>query len=166
MKIFIILVLWRLAEIHLYRLVLFIIMLLVTSHYCALNFVTVLLVVATLCIPTWQRVLLLTTCGYLSSVFIARRIFVMHFIQRYLPWEPFDCNATELGINKTESIFAWFGFEKEDALSGDLIGIIVTLSLIGLQFSILYRQKHRRRRFGMGEPGAGISKLLFFLMKK
>ncbi|KAI6176379.1 Piezo-type mechanosensitive ion channel component [Aphelenchoides bicaudatus] len=149
-------VLWRLAEIHLHRFVLFVIMLLVTSHYCALNFVAVFLVVIALCIPSFNRLILLITCGYLSMVFVARRVFVMHFIQRFLPIGPTDCNSTDLGINTTETIVEWIGFRENETLSGDLIGIIITLSLIGIQFAIQYRQKHRRRRYGIQEPPEGV----------
>lgn len=114
-------VLWRIAEIHLHRFVFFVVMLLVTSHYCALNFVAVLLVVAALCIPSCNRLILLITCSYLAFVFVARRLFVMHFVQRFLPIGPTDCNATDLGINKTNTIPEWIGFKENDTLSGDLI---------------------------------------------
>jgi hypothetical protein len=80
----------------------------------------------------------------------------MHFIQRYFPLSPSECNATHIGLNKTDTIFEWIGFKNDTTLSGDLIGIICTLSLIGLQFAIQYRQRHRRIRYGLEEPAQGI----------
>lgn len=149
-------VLWRVAELHLHRFVFFVLILLAISHYCAIYFFAVVLVVIALCIPSMNRLILLITCGYLSSVFVARRMYVMHFVEHLIPHSPPECNATELGINKTETIFEWMGFKDEIALNGDLIGIIATLSLIGLHFAIQYRQIHRRRRYGLPEPAPGI----------
>lgn len=120
-------VLWRIAELHIHRLVLFLIMVVATTHYCALNFIAVLLVVAALFIPSFNRLIMLITCGYLSFVFVARRIFVMHFIEGLIPSNASHCDPSELGINKTESIFEWIGFDDEKGLGGDLIVILVFL---------------------------------------
>ncbi|KAI6200835.1 Piezo-type mechanosensitive ion channel component [Aphelenchoides besseyi] len=149
-------VLWRIAEIHLFRLTLYVIMDLTTSHYCAMNFLVVILVVVALCFPACNRVISLVICGYLSTLFICRRIFVMHFIKHLPPISPPECNFTMLNTTRSETLLEWIGFKDDVTLSGDLSGLIVALTLVALQYAVQYRQRHRRLRLGLPEPPEGI----------
>uniref|UniRef100_A0A915E435 Uncharacterized protein n=1 Tax=Ditylenchus dipsaci TaxID=166011 RepID=A0A915E435_9BILA len=158
-------VLWRLAEVHGYRLILFVLVLVAVSHFCALNFVIIVFVALAACLPSLSRMISLLLCLYMSTVFIARRIYQLHLTQNSGITEEgsinriLDGGSCEQSKNDTLPEFQcaskWIGFEETNDLQSDLKGLVLVIVLIGLQLCVRYRQKHRRTMLGVPEPAPG-----------
>jgi hypothetical protein len=79
-----------------------------TYHYCAFNFVSILLVVFALCLPNQKRLFSLAIGGYFLLVFAAQ-IFGTFFGGRF--WsEENACEITNVDERKRrETLFDWIG---------------------------------------------------------
>jgi hypothetical protein len=67
--------LWRYAEVHLYKFTLFVLLLICLSHFCLLNFFPIIFISAALCLTSILPLVTFTLCGYLALVFIGRSVY-------------------------------------------------------------------------------------------
>src|SRR5687768_3675105 len=74
--------LWRFVEVHGYRFILFVLVLVAIKHYCALNFLIIVLVSLAVCLPPFTALISLLLVVYMSLIFISRRVYQLHFSHR------------------------------------------------------------------------------------
>ncbi|KAI6204017.1 Piezo-type mechanosensitive ion channel component 2 [Aphelenchoides besseyi] len=145
LKLFVLLtieILWRIAELHFFRLVLFIFMVIATSHYCAAHMVVIISVIFTLLFPSFNLYLTTTTGIYLFGLFVFR-IVVSYAKIEFL--KEYKCEAEKLHLNETETFNEWIGVPREKRLLYELnlTCLLAAWFLIVLQWVIFIRQKRR-----------------------
>ncbi|KAI6179788.1 Piezo-type mechanosensitive ion channel component 2 [Aphelenchoides besseyi] len=152
---FIIEVLWRIAELHFFRLILFVFMVIATSHFCAAHMVVIVFVILTLLLPSINLFMTTLTGVYLFAFFIFRTVVFSKEI-KFMKDE--SCNESDFGFSETESFNKWIGLpEDENSLYlPDLPWLITALLLITLQWVVYIRQKRRRAQLQLDEPPPGI----------
>ncbi|KAI6204153.1 Piezo-type mechanosensitive ion channel component 2 [Aphelenchoides besseyi] len=140
---FVIEVLWRIAELHFFRLILFVFMIIATSHYCAAHMVVIIFVILTLLLPSISLFMTTLTGAYLFTFFIFRTV-VFSKEMKFMNDE--NCNVSAFGFNGTEAFNKWIGLpEDEDSLY-----------LPDLPWVVYIRQKRRRAQLQLDEPPSGI----------
>ncbi|KAI1733341.1 piezo-type mechanosensitive ion channel component [Ditylenchus destructor] len=157
-------VLWRLAEVHGYRFILFIMVMVAVEHFCVLNFVIIVFVSLAACLTSLTGTISLLMCVYMSTTFIARRVYELHLSQNFdaVVVESNDtgaindCSNGTIPCHQFKSVTTWLGFSDAADLRSDLQGLVLVIVLIGLQLCVRYRQKHRRAMLGIPEPQPGI----------
>ncbi|KAI6208737.1 Piezo-type mechanosensitive ion channel component 2 [Aphelenchoides besseyi] len=158
LKLFVLLtieILWRIAELHFFRLILFVFMVIATSHFCAAHMLVIISVIFTLLFPSLKLYLTTTTGVYLFALFVFR-IVVYYAKIEFL--EEYTCEAEKLRLNKTETFNQWIGVPtKEKSLyEVNLTCLLAAWFLIALQWVIYIRQKRRRAQLQLDEPPPGI----------
>uniref|UniRef100_A0A914C7C0 Piezo-type mechanosensitive ion channel component n=1 Tax=Acrobeloides nanus TaxID=290746 RepID=A0A914C7C0_9BILA len=156
-------ILWRFAEVHFYKLILLILMVIAVHHVCAINFVLVLFVILTICLQNVTGLISFLLTIYLSVDVVARFVYQLNFMKNITseheitPKE--DCSE-DLGLqNNTQpqSFTQWIGFnEFYSNVDNDILGLISVMVLIAIYWTIRYRQSHIRKLFGKSEPPSGI----------
>ncbi|KAI6175043.1 hypothetical protein M3Y97_00988200 [Aphelenchoides bicaudatus] len=102
---------WRLAELHIHRLILFFIVLMSTYHFCAINFVSILIVIVTLYFPSQKRLASFAISAYMTTLFFVQ-FFAIIFKSRLDGWEPGTCNFTKPDKKKSkETLMDWIGLD-------------------------------------------------------
>ena len=72
-------ILWRLAEVHLPKLVLLILIITASKHICVLNFVLVLFVSLAVCLPAIAGLISLLLTVYLTLSTVTRVVYLVCF---------------------------------------------------------------------------------------
>uniref|UniRef100_A0A914XDQ8 Piezo domain-containing protein n=1 Tax=Plectus sambesii TaxID=2011161 RepID=A0A914XDQ8_9BILA len=151
-------VLWRLAEIHIGKLIALVLIIIAVDQVCAINFVLVVLVSLALAIPALHWLVCLFGTAYLALISLARMVYQMHFLanatERAASSLTKDCDF----LNGTEptSVNVWFGLHHSSMLGSYLAGFIVALLLLAAQAVIKYRQRYVRTARGEVEPPTGV----------
>jgi len=65
---------WRFAEVHLHKFILFILLIVCIEHFCLLNLLPIILIAVSLTLTSAQSIIL-ALCGYLSFLFVIRRVY-------------------------------------------------------------------------------------------
>uniref|UniRef100_A0A1I7Z562 Piezo-type mechanosensitive ion channel component n=1 Tax=Steinernema glaseri TaxID=37863 RepID=A0A1I7Z562_9BILA len=147
-------ILWRIAEVHIRKVVLIILISVTVGQICALNFVVVVLTCVAVCIPTCSGLIGMGLCIYLMLIGTGKMIFQMHFIHQNST-EDFT-NCTNLGYNTNETLVGWLGFRKNPNVFDELGIIIAALVSLSALVFVNYRQRHARLQRGEPQPPPGI----------
>uniref|UniRef100_A0AC35FYR8 Piezo-type mechanosensitive ion channel component n=1 Tax=Panagrolaimus sp. PS1159 TaxID=55785 RepID=A0AC35FYR8_9BILA len=158
-------ILWRLAEVHLPKLVLLILIITASSHICVLNFVLVFFVSLAVCLPALSGLISLLLTVYLALSTVTRVVYLIHF-QNFNSTNLFDSDVKaedcdiRLDLNNGSALTplsSWIGFEFTDAVfEKDIIGLVIVMVVIAIQISVRYRQRHIRRLRAQEEPADGL----------
>uniref|UniRef100_A0A914QWL9 Uncharacterized protein n=1 Tax=Panagrolaimus davidi TaxID=227884 RepID=A0A914QWL9_9BILA len=117
-------ILWRLAEVHLPKLVLLILIITASSHICVLNFVLVFFVSLAVCLPALSGLISLLLTVYLALSTVTRVVYLIHF-QNFNSTNLFDSDVKaedcdirpDLNNGSTLTpLSSWIGFEFTDAV--------------------------------------------------
>lgn len=91
-------------------------MLMAVQHFCAFNFIAVVLVILAILLPSCKRTSAIIICVYLFAVLVARILFVMPFmadvVHRLNTILETNCNVSVLQANETNTLFEWIGFKS------------------------------------------------------
>ncbi|VDN17852.1 unnamed protein product [Gongylonema pulchrum] len=118
-------VLWRIAEVHMAKLVMLVVVSIAVSDICALNLAVMILISLALCLPAISSLLALLLCFFVSVFVILRMLYQMHFVvERELVVDPehLICNSSEFNF---DAIVHWFGFRKVSVI-GDYLQVSVS----------------------------------------
>uniref|UniRef100_A0A7E4ZUG3 Piezo-type mechanosensitive ion channel component n=1 Tax=Panagrellus redivivus TaxID=6233 RepID=A0A7E4ZUG3_PANRE len=149
-------VLWRFAEVHLPKLVLFILIITAASHVCVLNLVLVVFVSLAVCLPALSAAISLLLTVYLALSAVTRVVYLIHF-QNVNDTQLIDFGqdtCPEIRVNGTLVPLAeWLGFGNTDSVfEHDFVGLIIVLVTIAIRLAVYYRQKFMRKLRGLPTP--------------
>jgi hypothetical protein len=155
-------ILWRIAEVHLPKLVLLILIITASSHICVLNLVLVLFVSLAVCLPALAGLISLLLTIYLALSTVTRVVYLIHY-KNFNSTDIFDdTSACDIrpDLNNGTTITplsSWVGFEFTNAVfEKDIIGLVIVMVIIAIQLSVRYRQRHIRRLRAQEEPANGL----------
>uniref|UniRef100_A0A0N5BC05 Piezo-type mechanosensitive ion channel component n=1 Tax=Strongyloides papillosus TaxID=174720 RepID=A0A0N5BC05_STREA len=143
-------ILWRLAEVHLTKLVLFILVCYAANEISAINFVIILGVTLALWIQFHGFCVSINLSIFLGLAETAIVIYNILFIDSGPidnPFEAWDNKNCSFEIKKKKSFELWLGL-KNEMYNNQLIGIIISLISIASIYVVRYRQQIRRSYTG------------------
>ncbi|KAK0399372.1 hypothetical protein QR680_003011 [Steinernema hermaphroditum] len=147
-------VIWRLAEVHVKKVVLIILLSVAVNQVCALNFVVVVMACMAVCIPTFAGLIAMGLCVYLMVLGAAKMVFQMHFVYQNATEDYANCS--NLNYDSNVSFVGWLGFKKNPNVYDELSIIIVSLISLAALVFVSYRQRHARLRRCESQPPPGI----------
>ncbi|KAM3726353.1 Piezo-type mechanosensitive ion channel component [Dirofilaria immitis] len=148
--------LWNIAEAHVAKLVMFILVIVAVNDICALNLALIILTSISVCIPTISSTVSLLLCLFISAFITTRMVYQMHFVvEKPLPVysEELICNSSEYTLDATAY---WLGFRKVPIIGNYVGGLIIALLALALQAIVIYRQQHKRLVSGTNTPAHGL----------
>ncbi|GFO30477.1 piezo-type mechanosensitive ion channel component [Plakobranchus ocellatus] len=152
---------WRVGEIHIFKVVMFIVLITAVYEVSALTAVYVLLIAIVLPIIHLRLLLSHLAMLWTAVIILAKMIFQLRLVDTKI-WKT-DCG--DHGINTTsnqtfENDAVWFGLEKVDekgvSISEYLDLYLYVLVLIGVESIIRYHQKQYYRNPDIEKPQKGI----------
>uniref|UniRef100_A0A1I7VVR8 Piezo-type mechanosensitive ion channel component n=1 Tax=Loa loa TaxID=7209 RepID=A0A1I7VVR8_LOALO len=149
-------VLWSIAEAHVAKLVMFILVIVAVNDICALNLTLIIFTSIAVCVPAISSTLFRLLCIFISAFVTIRMIYQMHFVvEKPLPVysKELICNSSEYTLSATAY---WLGFRKAPVLGNYIGGLIVALLAITLQAIVIYHQQHKRLISGTSVPPRGL----------
>ncbi|XP_031574449.1 piezo-type mechanosensitive ion channel component 2-like [Actinia tenebrosa] len=150
--------LWRLGEIHMPKLVNFILICVVVYQVCAVNAVIIILLGISMPSRMVQRALSYCFLIWSSLVILSKMIYQLRFVQADLFQH--NCTDKSLPVPANISHFTnnalWVGFYKTDVISEDIKGYLFIVIAIVLQAVIKHHQKLYRIRRGLSDPEHGV----------
>uniref|UniRef100_A0A915AVG5 Piezo-type mechanosensitive ion channel component n=1 Tax=Parascaris univalens TaxID=6257 RepID=A0A915AVG5_PARUN len=150
-------VLWRIAEVHVTKVVLLVLIIVAINDVCELNVMIPVFISIAVCLPSISRLLSALLCIYLSLFALARMLYQMHFITEnatmYVYTDHSSCNLSGIEMVPTTE---WLGFHKVFDIGNYIAGLIVSMVVLALQAVILYRQRHARMLRGEPIPPRGV----------
>uniref|UniRef100_A0A158RCN6 Piezo-type mechanosensitive ion channel component n=1 Tax=Thelazia callipaeda TaxID=103827 RepID=A0A158RCN6_THECL len=135
---------WNIAEVHVAKFVLLILVIIVVNDVCALNLAVVILISFAIYMPSLFSALSILLCTLLSCIAILRMVYQMHFVVEVpLPVYSKDiiCNSSDYSLDATAY---WLGFRKVSNIRSCIGGLIFGLVAFALQSIVLYRQRYKR----------------------
>lgn len=149
--------LWRLAEVHIAKIVMLVLIIVAVNDICALNLVIVGYISVAVCFPAFISVLSIFLCIYLSIFALARMIYQMHFVTEDIAQQITSvedrCNISGYLLPPTTQ---WLGFRKVSYIGSEISGIVIALVALSAQVVIYYRQRHIRMLRGEAAPNRGV----------
>ncbi|OZC09943.1 hypothetical protein X798_03049 [Onchocerca flexuosa] len=148
--------LWSIAEAHVAKLVMFILVIVAINDICALNLILITLISIAVCVPAISSTLSLLLCLFISAFITIRMVYQMHFVmEKPLPIysEELICNSSEYTLDATAY---WLGFRKVPIIGNYVGGLIIALLALALQAIVIYRQQHKRLISGASTPPHGL----------
>ncbi|VIO86635.1 Uncharacterized protein BM_BM2127 [Brugia malayi] len=148
--------LWNIAEAHVAKLVMFIIVIVAVNDICALNLTLMVLTSIAVCVPSISSTIFRLLCIFISAFIAVRMVYQMHFVvEKPLPVysKELICNSSEYTLSATAY---WLGFQKVPVVRNYISGLIVALLAIALQAIVIYRQQHKRLVSGASVPPRGL----------
>ncbi|TMS39605.1 hypothetical protein L596_006103 [Steinernema carpocapsae] len=147
-------IIWRLAEVHVRKIILIILIAVAVSQVCALNFVVVVMACVAVCVPKLSGLISMALCVYLMLVGSAKMVYQMHFIYQNDTADFTTC--PNLGYNTTLNMVGWLGFKKNANVFDELAIVIVALISLAALVFVNDRQRHVRLKRGEPNPPPGI----------
>ncbi|CAG9529735.1 unnamed protein product, partial [Cercopithifilaria johnstoni] len=148
--------LWNIAEAHVAKLVMFILVIVAVNDICALNLTLIILTSIAVCVPAISSTVSMVLCLFISVFVAIRMVYQMHFVvEKPLPVysKELICNSSEYTLSTTAY---WLGFRKVPVIGNYVGGLIVALLALALQAIVMYRQQHKYLLSRTSAPPRGL----------